>query len=427
VGDPSASSTDLPTRTDVVVVGAGLAGLAAAHHVARRGREVHLLEAADGVGGRVRTDVVDGFVLDRGFQVVSTAYPELPRLVDVVALELRPFARGAYLFIDGRRHLVADPRHDIRGLAGYLRAPIGSMTDKLGLLRWAAMGAVTSSDRIRAAPDRSAREELRRAGAGRTIERAVAPFLAGVLLERELTTSSRYVRLLMRTFVRGHSAVPARGMQAIPSQLGQRLDGRIHLSSPVHAVSPRRGSDPAGVELGDGRRIAAEAVIVATDMDAAAALLPPGAVTPRAWRRVTTIYHAAEAPPVREPMLLVDGDGGLVANSIVLTNAAPEYSADGRALIATSLVGGAADAPLDVVTRRLGDLWSTDASRWEHIATYAVPAALPAFDAPSPLRRSVRVAPMGSGLFVCGDHRDTPSIQGALVSGRRAAEAVLEC
>ena len=124
--------------------------------------------------------------------------------------------------------------------------------------------------------------------------------------------------------------------------------------------------------------------------------------------------------------MLVDGDGGLVANSIVLTNAAPEYSADGRALIATSLVGGAVTSPLDVVTRRLGELWSTDASRWEHIATYAIPRALPAMDAPAPLRRSVRVAPVGSGLFVCGDHRDTPSIQGALVSGRRAAAAVLE-
>ena len=426
MGDTPVPAPALPARADVVVIGAGLSGLAAACHLALGGRDVHVLEASDGVGGRVRTDVVDGFTLDRGFQVVSTAYPELPRLVDVPSLQLRPFERGAYLFLAGRRHRVADPRRSVRNVGNDFRAPIGSAGEKLGLLRWAAAAAFAPSARLRAGPDRTALEDLRHAGAGSCVERAVSPFLAGVLLERELSTSSRYVRLLIRTFVRGQSAVPARGMQTIPTQLATRLAGRIHLSTPVHLVSPRCGSGPASVELGDGHRIEADAVVVATDMDVSAALLRRDALAVRPWRRVTTVYHAAEAAPDPEPVLLVDGDGGVVANSIVLTNAAPEYSADGRALIATSLVGGAVTTPLDVVTRRLGELWSTDASRWEHIATYAIPRAIPAMDAPAPLRRSVRVAPVGTGLFVCGDHRDTPSIQGALVSGRRAAAAVLE-
>jgi phytoene dehydrogenase-like protein len=426
VGATSAPTDRLPARADVVVVGAGLAGLAAAHHLTRAGRDVHVLEAADVAGGRARTDALNGFLLDRGFQVVSTAYPELSRVVDVPALQLRPFTRGAFLFVGGRRHRIVDPREDVRGAAAYLRAPIGGVGDKLGLLRWAATAAFAPPARLRAGVDRTTGDDLRRAGAGRCTERAASPFFAGVLLERELTTSSRYARLLMRTFVRGRSAVPAGGMQALPAQLARRLDGRVHLSTPVRAVSPRHGSGAAGVELGDGRRVTAEAVVVATDMGAAAALLPTGGIGPRGWRGVTTVYHAAEAPPDREPMLLVDGDGGLVANSVVLTNAAPEYSADGRALIATSLVGGGSAAPLDVVTSRLSELWSADATRWEHVATYAIPHALPALDAPAPLRRRVRVGPAGSRLFVCGDHRDTPSIQGALVSGRRAAEAVIE-
>jgi Flavin containing amine oxidoreductase len=218
-------------------------------------------------------------------------------------------------------------------------------------------------------------------------------------------------------------------MQALPNQLAAGLPSeRIHLHAAVESVAGGHRQTPPSVRMRDGRTVAANAVIVATDMTAEVDLLPGPGMVARPWKGVTTIYHAAERPPADEAILLVDVDGGLIANSIVVTNAAPTYGHDGRALIATSLLLSPSGPPtpdfLRHVTDRLGQLWSTDTSRWEHIATYTLPRAPPAMTSPAPLRRSVQVGRPGSARFVCGDHRDTPPIQGALVSRRRAADAI---
>jgi glycine/D-amino acid oxidase-like deaminating enzyme len=423
------AAADLPDRCDVLVIGAGLAGLAAARHLTDRGRHAHVVDASDAVGGRIRTDVVDGFLCDRGFQVLNTAYPELLRLVDVADLDLRYFTPGAYFYLGGRRHRLVDPRRHPRGLVDFARAPIGSPAQKTRLAVWAAYCGYAPPARLRQAPDRPARAHLQARGLGRTVNTVVAPFFAGALLEGHLDSSAPLVDLLMRTFVRGRVGLPAAGMQALPGQLAAGLPpGHIHLHTPVESVAGRHQHTPPTVRLSDGRSIAAEAVIVATDMTTAADLLAGSGLAARPWKGVTTIYHAAERPPMDEATLLVDVDGGLIDNSVVITNAAPTYSCDGRALIATSLTLSPAGPPpgdlLQAVTGRLGQLWSADTSGWERIATCTIPRALPAMTPPAPLRRSVHAGPPTSGLFVCGDHRDTPSIQGALVSGRRAADAV---
>ena len=396
---------------DVVVVGAGLAGLACARQLVAAAVEVELQESDTVAGGRVRTDVIDGMLLDRGFQVHNTAYPEAQRVLDHVALDLRAFPAGALVRVGDRLHRVGDPRRLPGWTPGTLRAPIGSLRDKGLIGATAVRAALTPPDRLLGAPERTTYDALRARGLSPTaIDRFLRPFLAGVFLEDRLETSSRFFDLVWRSFARGTQCVPAAGMGAIPRQLADRLPpGVLRLNSPVHRVGAGRV---------DGR--GARAVVVATDPSSAGRLLP-GLPVPRC-NGVTTHYHLAPEPPVRESAIVLDGErSGPVVNSVVLTNAAPSY-APGRCLVSSSVVSG--DAAEPAVRAHLQRLYDVDTSAWQHVAAYDVPAALPS-SAP-PMGRFRKPVRLGPGLYVCGDHRDSASIQGALVSGRRAATAVLQ-
>ena len=405
----------LASEVETVVVGAGLAGLCAARRLADAGVEVAVLEAGPAVGGRVATDVVDGFLLDRGFQVHNTAYPEAARVLDHGALDLRAFTPGALIRYGDRLHRVADPRRRPLAAPGTVLAPIGSPLDKARVAVLAGRDALLPARRLEAAPETTTYEALRARGLSDTvIDRFLRPFLAGVFLESELTTSSRFFDLVWRTFARGSVCVPAGGMRRIPEQLAARLPaGTVHCG--VEVLRVRAGA----VETAAGT-VRARSVLVAADPGTAAALLP-GLTAPR-MLSVTTVYHAAAEPPVTGPTLVLDGEGaGRIVNSVVLTNAAPTYSPDDRALVSTSVLG--TEPPPDAELRRhLERLYGVSTAGWETLATVRVPHALPAAPPPLPLRRPVD---LGDGLFVAGDHRDTPSIQGAMVSGRRAATAVL--
>ncbi len=405
----------LPGSADVVVVGAGLAGLAAAVRLGETGLDVVVVEAAEAVGGRVRTDVVDGFRLDRGFQLLNPAYPEAERLLDLDALELRPFDAGLAVARDGRRYILGDPLRMPSTLPVDLTAPVGSVRAKARFGSWAAGLGLGSADSIRERPDRSLMEELRDRGLdGALTDRVLRPFLSGVLADDELASSQRVASMLLRAFARGHPSVPAYGMQAVPDQLAARLDpDALHLGVRVGAVA-------AGHVDTDAGRVSARAVVVATDPVTAAQL---GVVRGAAMRSLTTWWFAAAEPPTDRPLLHVDGDAaGPLANTVVTTNAAPTYGpGDGRALVGATAVGSHRD--LEPQARRhAGRIFGVDPSSWELLRTDVIDRALPAHPPGQPLARRVEV---GDGLFVAGDHRDTPSIQGALVSGRRAADAVV--
>lgn len=399
---------------DVLVVGAGLAGLSAALRLTAAGRTVRVLEASDAPGGRMRSDRVDGFTVDRGFQVLNTAYPELARLGVLDALPLREFVRGALLRHGDRLTFVGDPRRWPDGTLGLLTGVLGTVAERAALGAFTAQVAYGPGEAIRRREDVPFAEVLRRWRIdGDPTEHLLRPFLSGVLLEDRMTTSSRFAEAVLRTFVRGRVVVPAGGMGAVPVLLADRLPaGSVVYGSPVAAVRP------GAVDLEGGGTLTADAVILAADPVRAAGLL--GEPAP-AMHAVTTVWHAVDEPPERRPILVLDTEHGPVANSVVMTAAAPEYASDGRALLASSSLGPE-PLPDAVLRSTLTRLWGVDARGWEEVAVTRVPGALPDFPGGSRLRRPERLA---DGLLVAGDWRATPSSQGALASGRRAAEALL--
>ncbi|MBQ0903891.1 FAD-dependent oxidoreductase [Micromonospora sp. U21] len=403
-------------ETDVVIVGGGLAGLAAARRLHRAGVPWRLLEAGSRLGGRVATDAVDGYLIDRGFQVLNTAYPRLGTLLDTDRLDLGYFTSGVLVRKGDDLLRLVNPLREPTGGPRTALAGVGSLLDRLRFAALATGCATLPASRLLSAPETSAEMALGRAGLSDAfIEELLRPFLSGVLIDRELATSSHVLAMVLRSFARGRIGLPAEGMAALPRAVADPLPADlIALDAPVAEVAPCRVRTQAG-------DIRCRAVVVAVDPPAAAALLP--ALATVRMHSYTTYYHSAPEPPLTEPILLVDGDRReTVANTVVLSNAAPTYAPTGRHLVATSVVGPTAPSE-PAVRAELTRLYGRSTADWTHLTTVAVPDALPA--APPPQGRLRKPVTLGEGLFVAGDHRDSPSIQGALTSGWRAAGAVL--
>ncbi|WP_410815482.1 FAD-dependent oxidoreductase [Micromonospora sp. 050-3] len=404
-------------ETDVVIVGGGLAGLAAARRLHRAGVPWRLVEAEGRLGGRVATDVVDGHLIDRGFQVLNTAYPRLGTLLDTDQLNLGYFTSGVLVRKGDKLLRLVNPLREPTGGPGTALAGVGSLLDRLRFAALATGCATLPASRLLAAPETTSETALRRAGlSDAIIEELLRPFLSGVFIERELSTSSHVLAMVLRSFARGRIGLPAEGMAALPRAIAAPLPADLlDLDTPVAEVTPGRVRTQAG-------DIRCRAVVVAVDPPAAAALLP--ALATVRMHSYTTYYHSAPEPPLSEPILLVDGDRReLVANTVVLSNAAATYAPAGRHLIATSVVGPTAP-PEPTIRAELTRLYGRSTADWTHLTTVAIPEALPA--APPPQGRLRKPVALGEGLFVAGDHRDSPSIQGALTSGWRAAGAVLD-
>ena len=401
---------------DAVIVGAGLAGLTAARTLADAGQDVVLLEASDGPGGRVRSDLVDGFRLDRGFQVLLTSYPDVSRQLDVDALDLRRFDPGSLVWIHDRLHAVGDPIRMPRRILDSAVAPVGSLADKARLARLLLRLRRADPRALLRGPDRTTLEALRAEGFSATIiERFFRPLIGGIQLDPELGASSRMFEVVLRCLAVGDSAVPAAGMQAIPDQLARRLpDGVLRLNTTVTSV------DDGSVTTSTGDVVRGRHVVVATEGPAAASLLGLPEVASRA---ASCVWFAAEQPPFAQKLIALDGSNtGPALNVSVMTNVAPEYGPGGAALIAAACPGRA-DADLEpAVRQQLRGWWGAQVDQWSHLRTDVITHGQPASGPPFHPKQPVRLR---DGIYVCGDHRDTPSIQGALYSGRRVAETIL--
>jgi protoporphyrinogen oxidase len=407
-----------PVEVDVVIVGGGLAGLAAARRLDRAGVEWLLVEGADRIGGRVATDVIDGWHLDRGFQVLNTAYPRVPALIDVDALDMRYFTAGVLVRRGGDLHRLENPMRSLSA-AQSLTSGVGTLSDRLKFAALATRCATLPASRLLEARETTTQEMLRRAGLShRMIEEVLRPFLSGVFADRSLDTSSHVFSMVLRSFTRGRIGVPAAGMAALPAAVAGPLPyPQLLIGARTLSLGPRMVVTEAG-------EIHCSAVIVATDPKSAAELLPQ--LPEPDMHGLTTFYFGADRAPIDEPTLILDGDRReIIANTVVVSNAAPEYAPSGRSLIAASVVGVTAPSTASetVIRVELSRLYGVPTESWELLEVVNIPNALPYARVPQAnLRKPVD---LGSGLFVAGDHRDSPSIQGALAGGWRTAGAVL--
>ncbi|MFE6837242.1 NAD(P)/FAD-dependent oxidoreductase [Streptomyces sp. NPDC057705] len=394
-------------HADVVIVGAGVSGLAAAQHLIAAGVTVTVLEAADDPGGRMATESADGFRLDRIGQLLNTSYTELERTPGLQALTLRPFVPGVLVHTDGKQ-LRAGALTPARALAS------GSL-DQARLS--AALGrlAALPEDKLLARPERTAHTALRSRGLPpRTLNGVLRPLLAALLRDPELTTSSRVADLALRAFARGRLAVPEGGAAALPDLLAAALPpGTVRTGVRVRSVATNLVTTE---EHGD---FSCRSVLLATGARAAAELLP-GLRVP-AFHEVTVLHHATATPLPRDGSLLLDGDPDWpVSHTAVMSAVDPTRAPAGRSLVTTTVLGP--PPPVRTVASRLARLYDTATREWELLAVHHTPEAVPAMPPPHDLRRPVRVL---AGLYVCGDHRDTNTVQGALHSARRAVSALL--
>lgn len=415
----------------VAIIGAGLAGLACAHALQARGADWVLFEASDGVGGRVRTDLVEGFRLDRGFQVYLTAYRAAGELLEYAPLSFRRFRAGADVF-DGRGFTsVSHPlRHPVAAVAGLAGNP--SMAVDLARMAPVALEAVRRPVLEPAVPAGSTEALLRRLDLGsRTVDGFFRSFFGGVFLDRSLATDESQFRFVFSSFARGETVVPALGMGEIPKQIAASLPaGRIRLRTPVSAITRRGGGHEVRLASGDVELF--DAVVVAADMSAAHAL--DARIPVRPWCATATFHWAcsiADLPaPLHRPTLFLDGTGdGPVNHAACLSSVAPEYAPPGQALVALNLVDVDWSATgMSAVTARMVtqmERWFGPGAmrRWRLLRTDRVIRALPRQHTQD--LHSRPSTEIDDGLFVAGDHVTDGSIDGAVRSGLLAAEGVV--
>lgn len=411
------------SQPPIAIIGAGLAGLACARELAKCGMSFRMYEASNHVGGRVRSDKVEGFTLDRGFQVFLPAYPEARRVLDYDGLKLCPLYRGLDIFYKGRSHRLPDPvSHPVESIK-HLRDDFVSWHDrwKMLLLRKEVFALREIERRV---ADMETEDYLAEFGFSETfIERFFRPFFGGVFLEKDLRTSARMFLFLFSMFDKGGSALPAHGMQAIPDQLAIALPpGSLKLGAPVAVVRPGE------IAFESGEVIQAQHIVMATSEEVAHRLLPQaGAESLSPGRSTTCLYFATDQPLAQGPVLYVDGDGrGPVNHACVLSKVSPDYAPPGQHLISVNIIGAPCSNELETVVRDQMARWfGPGALGWRHLRTYQIRNAQPE-GRQLKLGEGPLESVIAPGLYRCGDYCENVSINGALLSGRRAAEAVLE-
>jgi len=403
----------------VIIVGAGLAGLTCARRLRESGVDAIILEAGDAVGGRVRTDEVDGFLIDRGFQVLLTAYPESQRWLDYDALDLCTFHPGASVWVDGKWSRVADPRKRWSDLWTSLVATIGTIGDKLKVLKWALEANLGDPVDIFAGDEETSLERLRRRGfSEKMIECFWRPWLSGIFLEPNLKTSSRMLEFVFEMFARGETAVPRHGMKAIPEQLAGGLNpGQVKLRTEVARWEQGRIWDTNGTVY------EAEQIVLAVDASSLAGLFKTNLEV--SWNSAQALYFTAPKAPADSGLLMLNGSQqGVINHLSVLSGVNPTYAPKGQQLIMAGIRPGVELAVNELEREARAQLvgwFGHETADWRLLKHSMIKQALPA-------RLSLTdfdPKPLAVGLWNCGDYTSTPSIQGAMESGRMVAEAIL--
>ncbi len=409
---------------DAVIIGGGVTGLACARALAEHQISCTILERSSRPGGRIKTDQQDGFRLDHGFQVLQTGYPELSTYLDLEALHLRRFPAGIVVRYQQRFHVIADPRRHLRHLLSTAASPIGTLGDRLRLIKLARRVCGRPMQDIFEKPEEKALDFLQGQGfSARFITSFFTPFLAGACLDRSMTVTSRVLEYLIRLFAAGDAALPAEGMQAIPKQLTAALaPGTIQYNKEVAEL--RNGS----VVLTGGEVIEAPTVILAAQQPAVAELVKLDG-SRRSVGEACLYFAARWLPPFDQPFLVLNGEGQGPINNIAFPSlVSPSYAPAGKTLIAVVVLGAEylARADLvDLVSKQCQQWFGPAAKEWQHLKTYRIEHALPDQSPPtlSPYRRP---QPFSDGLYICGEQQGLPGLGWALMSGSLTGSKVSE-
>ena len=405
----------------VVVVGGGVSGLACAHRLHKAGVPFTLLEAADAPGGRVRTDHYNGFLLDRGFQVLLTAYPEAGRLLNYKKLALRKFTSGALIRSAGKFHRLVDPWRDPFKALPTLFSPIGTFRDKLKIAKLRSNVKSKSLFNIFNAEDQTTIAELKSYQfSPEIINQFFRPFFGGVFLDRDLLTSSRMFNFVFQMFSRGHVTLPREGIGQIANQLASRLPrDRIRLGCRVQKIQENV------VHLEDGSEISSRGIVIAAGGEATARLLGRP-FDSHQRRQVACLYFRAPKSPLNEPYLVLNGEShGPVNNLCVPSLVSPDYAPQGQHLISTSVLQDCMDDNLESkVVAQMQEWYGSQVEEWEHLRTYHIAEALP--NQASGVPPSFTQGKINSHVYLCGDFCMQGSLNAAMYSGRLAAEELSE-
>ena len=384
-------------HAEVLIVGAGLAGLNAAINLEAAGVDVRVIESSDRAGGRVASDVIDGFICDRGFQLINAQYPALQELNVHNELDFIEAPRVIEVSLGDQRHVIGDPRQ-VPWTA--LNRATGTIPEKIALLRFIAG---------RAKPGESIGQALR--STGTCYERVLRPFLQGVFLTDPDNVDAMYGHSIIKSFVNGRPGVPRKGVGELSKALAHRISNIVY-NTRVDGI------DKTSVHTNNGT-YTANKILIATDATTATQLLDLTEV-PRMAGCITW-YHAVSENPSGNGRLVVDGQRrGPIINSVVMSDVSSNYAPANQHLVSTTTDLNVTESD---VRRHLAILWGVDTYAWQFIAKYEIPAALPIHNVGRALSQSMRI---NDHHFVAGDHRTVPSQQGALFSGRLAAQLILD-
>ncbi len=424
---------------DLIIIGAGLAGLSAAMHAHKHDKSFIVLEANANVGGRVATSVVDGYTIDHGFQVFLTSYPEAEALLDYDALELKPFLKGARIRKNGQFHTVLDPlAHPWQALSS-ATTPIREISDKVHIPffvnnvkkeNWLEHFEANSPF-----TPQSTLQHLEQLGfSDAMIDDFFKPFFSGVFLENELSTPAQQFRFLFDMFAKGEATLPQKGMQAIPEQMKNTLpENSVHCNQRVQSIQ-KNSTQHWDVLTQSGERYSGNTVIISTpahQQPQIDGVTLPNTPTPT-WKATTCYYFSADASPLTKPVLVLNAEAPEAnvtdpINSVTVpTLLQPSYAPKGKHLISVSTLGCNPDTPSDYLTTQLTNWFGKQATSWTHITTQVIKHALPLLtgDTLAEQANTTSHLKLAEGLYQCGDATTNPSINGAMASGRLVIEAI---